>query len=156
MWHPSRNAKLTAWDVTLHSKRRVWWKCPKGPDHEFRRAVHRQVSNKEKCPFCANDRVSVTNNLAVRFPRIAREWHPQRNGSLTPRDVVPGSARRIWWKCADGHAWRTYLGNRTTHGCGCPHCHLRQRRPAMTRKTRERVLLPSDLRYGSVPRKRRS
>jgi hypothetical protein len=29
-----------------------------------------------RCPFCVNQRVSVTNSLAMRFPVIASQWHP--------------------------------------------------------------------------------
>ena len=41
-------------------------------------------------------------------PRVAKEWHPTKNGKLTPRDVVFGSARVVWWKCPEGrdHEWR--------------------------------------------------
>jgi hypothetical protein len=145
LWHPTKNGSLTPWDVTAHSARPVWWKCPEGPDHEFQRPVGRQVDCKEKCPFCSNDRVSVTNNLAVRFPRIAREWHPTRNGKLTPRDIVAGAARYFWFKCVSGHEWRTYLPNRTRLGVGCPHCSRRKRRPAMTRRVRERIVFHSEI-----------
>ncbi len=61
----------------------MWWRCPKGPDHEWEAALSdRQKSN--GCPFCSNKRVSVTNALAIVAPRVASEWHPTKNGALTP------------------------------------------------------------------------
>ena len=32
--------------------------------------------------------------------------HPKLNGSLTPEMVTPGSHRKVWWQCPDGHVWR--------------------------------------------------
>ena len=34
-WHPTKNESLTPNDVTPGSKKRVWWKCDKGLDHEW-------------------------------------------------------------------------------------------------------------------------
>ncbi len=120
-WHPKKNGKLTPGDVTVGSGKSVWWKCPKGPDHEWRCAVGERV--KQGCPFCSNKRVSSTNSLAVAAPAIADEWHPTKNGELTPHDVLPGSARRAWWRCpkARDHEWSVTIANRTS-GSGCPFC----------------------------------
>lgn len=30
-------------------------------------------------------------NLEVNNPALAREWHPTKNGNLTPRDVTAGA-----------------------------------------------------------------
>src|SRR5262249_54264843 len=99
-WHPTKNGELTPHDVTCAWPRRVWWKCPKGPDHEWEANVRsRAYKAHDGCPFCANQRVSVTNALATCSTRLARDWHPTRNGTLSPRDVTNGSSRRVWWRC---------------------------------------------------------
>ena len=61
-------------------------------------------------------------NLAVINPGLAKEWHPTRNGELNPRNVTPGSGRKIWWICSRGHEWQAtvYSRNRGSH---CPSCH---------------------------------
>jgi len=38
-------------------------------------------------------------------PELAREWHPTRNGTLTPESLTPWSHRPVWWQCAQGHEW---------------------------------------------------
>ena len=68
-WHPTKNGKLTPHDVTLGSGKIVWWKCPEGPEHEWRCAVGSRL--KQGCPFCANMRVSSTNSLAAVAPGVA-------------------------------------------------------------------------------------
>lgn len=41
--------------------------------------------------------VSVKNNLRMTNPDIANEWHPTKNGDLTPEMVTSGSSRIVWW-----------------------------------------------------------
>ena len=37
------------------------------------------------------------NDLETLYPEIAKEWHPTKNGSLTPRDVTASSKKKVWW-----------------------------------------------------------
>lgn len=156
-WHPTKNGALGPDDVTTGTKRRVWWRCPKGPDHEWEAAVSdRQASN--GCPFCSNRRVSVTNALANVAPRVASEWHPTKNGALTPHDLTPGSHRKVWWRCQFRHTWQTQVRARTRLGSGCPVCHeLRQRRKVVTTGKRRRPVHLAEYegpRHGPVRRVR--
>jgi Probable Zinc-ribbon domain len=66
--------------------------------------------------------VSVTNSLATMEKKIARDWHPTKNGKLQPTDVTYGSGKRVWWLCKYGHEWTARVNNRTCHGTGCPGC----------------------------------
>lgn len=61
-------------------------------------------------------------NLAVTNPGLAKEWHPTRNGYLTPRNITPGSGRKIWWICSNGHEWQAPVYSRS-RGSNCPVCH---------------------------------
>ena len=75
------------------------------------------------CPVCANDVAQKGyNDLATLFPAVATEWHPTKNGSLTPEQVVSGSHQTAWWQCALGHAWRAKIVDRTRGASGCPYC----------------------------------
>ena len=142
-WHPTRNGKLGPERVMPQSKRRVWWKCPKGPDHEWQAPVFYRASLGKACPFCTNNRLSVTNSLAARFPRIAAMWHPTRNGSLTPEKVFATTTRRIWWRCDRGHEWQAMPASRVKKQGGCPHCPKPNRRKTVhTRRVREVVRFP--------------
>ena len=86
-----------------------------------------QLSNRRHgrgCPLCANKVVSSTNNLAAKYPELSAEWHPSKNGNLTPDQVIAHSAQMVWWKCpvADDHEWESIVFNRSKHGNGCPAC----------------------------------
>ncbi len=122
-WHPTKNGRLTPKEITYGSSRRVWWKCPRGPDHEWRASPNSRTSNKTGCPFCANVAVSVTNNLCAIAPDLALEWDSEKNGK-GPDRVVAYSARPAWWRCpvADDHTWMTSPNQRVSRGTGCPFC----------------------------------
>jgi hypothetical protein len=143
-WHPTKNGSLRPKHVLPGSEKKVWWKCRRGPDHEWQVSCNARTNHGGTgCPFCAGQRVSVTNSLGTRFPRIAGQWHPTKNGALTPADVTPGTNRKVWWQCVTGHSWQATCANRTTQGRGCPYCSVRRRRVATRRRTREHVRLPS-------------
>lgn len=48
-WHPTKNEKLTAQDVTVNSNKKVWWQCKKG--HEWQAVVNHRYRG-TKCPKC--------------------------------------------------------------------------------------------------------
>ncbi|HJF52260.1 MAG TPA: zinc-ribbon domain-containing protein [Butyricicoccus pullicaecorum] len=60
--------------------------------------------------------------MASQFPEIAAQWHPEKNGILTPQQVTPCSNRKIWWKCELGHSYQAMIGARTRSRTGCPYC----------------------------------
>jgi hypothetical protein len=60
-------------------------------------------------------------NLHIINPGLAKEWHPTRNADLNPRNVTPGSGKKVWWICADGHEWEATIYSRN-RGSGCPTC----------------------------------
>jgi len=118
-WHPVKNGDLTPYDVTYGSGKKVWWKCKRG--HEWDATVNWRSSG-DGCPFCANQRVDSSNSLMALNPALARQWHPTKNGQLSPTDIAGGSHRKVWWVCDKGHEWQSVVRSRTTMGTGCPYC----------------------------------
>lgn len=123
LWDPTKNGDLTPYDVSLGSNKKIWWKCPEGDDHEWSSNVHDKI-RRSKCPICSGRKVVKSNSLGTLFPEIAKQWHPTKNGKLTPFKVRPGSAKKVWWQCpkVDDHIWKTTVNERT-NGTGCPKCH---------------------------------
>ena len=122
-WDRRKNG-IAASKVVAGSQKHYWWKCRRGPDHEWRATVANRVKGKTGCPFCAGVAASVTNSIAAKRPALARQWHPTRNGALIPRNVVIGSQKHVWWKCpaAPDHEWRAVVDSRAIRGLGCPYC----------------------------------
>ena len=121
-WHPERNKNLKPDMIKPHSKKRVWWKCNKGHEHEWEATIGSRVIGRG-CPFCSGKRVCDDNCLKNVNPDLAAEWHPTKNGDLTPANVTVGSPKNVWWKCEKGdeHEWKASINDRSS-GVGCPFC----------------------------------
>ena len=37
--------------------------------------------------------------MAATHPALAEQWHPTKNGDLTPFDVRALTRTKIWWQC---------------------------------------------------------
>ena len=122
-WHPTKNGSLTPRDVTQGSDKKAWWICGKG--HEWKASINNR-NNGLGCPYCSGKAACEDNCLQTINPELAKEWHPTKNGNLTPRDVTQGSGKRAWWICGKGHEWKVAIAHRN-NGTGCPYCSGRGR-----------------------------
>ena len=91
-WHPVKNGDLKPEDVTPGSTKKVWWLCAKG--HEWQSIVYDRTDG-NGCPYCSGKNVNKDNCLKTRNPSLALQWHPVKNGDLTPEDVTPGSHKKV-------------------------------------------------------------
>lgn len=64
---------------------------------------------------------SESYNLYISRPDLAKQWHPTKNGTLSPKDVSPASSRKVWWLCENGHWWLASVRDRT-RGRKCTFC----------------------------------
>ena len=120
-WHPTKNGKLKPSDVIAGSQRKVWWLCSKG--HSFLQSLIKRTKRNYNCPYCSGEKVLKDfNDFATKYPKIAKEWHPTKNGNLKPSDVTFGSGKRVWWKCPVGHEYQASVHDRGTGGTNCPIC----------------------------------
>ncbi|MBE6922003.1 MAG: hypothetical protein E7465_02315 [Ruminococcaceae bacterium] len=118
-WNSAKNGELSPEDITFGSQKMVWWRCAQG--HEWQSPPYARIGKEAGCPFCAGKRLSQEIVLSTVYPELAEQWHPGKNGELTPDQVLPGSHRRVWWRCAQGHEWRATVKSRV-EGAGCPIC----------------------------------
>jgi len=123
-WHPTKNGHVTPHDVGPSSNKKYWWLCPKDPRHEWPMVVYAR-KNGNGCPFypCSpRPRASDWYNLRTEYPNIAAEFHPSKNGAITPEQIVPFSTKQYWWQCPYGHEWEARVDSRAA-GSGCNTCH---------------------------------
>jgi len=99
------------------SNRKIWLKCENG--HSFRRKVNK-INEKTTCLKCSGAIPTKTNNLYVNFPDLMKEWDYKKN-KIDPRTCSNGKKLKVWWKCKNGHSWKTSIYKRT-YGSGCPAC----------------------------------
>lgn len=118
-WHPTKNGHLQPTDVACGSDKKVWWLC--GSGHEWEAVISSRNSG-INCPYCSNQKLLVGfNDLATTNPSLAAQWHPTKNGELTPSDVMGGTHRQVWWLGDCGHEWKAAIGSRNA-GRGCVFC----------------------------------
>ena len=120
-WHPTKNGALTPEMVTYGSDQNVWWQC--GLGHEWKATVGNRATKGHDCPYCAGKKAwPGFNDLATLEPQLMKEWHPFFNLGVSPETLRPGSGKKVWWKCPEGHEWEAVIANRTKRGSGCPFC----------------------------------
>lgn len=122
-WHPTKNGALTANDVRPGSSQKIWWRC-KRSKHIWQAQPKYRTGNNVGCPYCSGRRVCPTNSLAALFPKLAKQWHQTKNGTLTPHNIRPGSNTKVWWQCMEQstHIWQAHPNSRIGLKSGCPHC----------------------------------
>lgn len=135
-WHPTKNGPLTPDMVSYGSDKKVWWYLPyfdeetgKTFHFEWRAAVKDRTIKNSRCPFlCENPAVwPGFNDLQTKRPDIAAEWHPTKNGDLTPDQRTFASNDMVWWLAYAPHPvtgepwpieWEAKISARTVQGYG--------------------------------------
>lgn len=128
-WDYIKNGQNNPSNTMYGSGYKAWWICEKG--HNFQTAMYQRAKvGGVGCPICANRKILVGyNDLATTHPQLSEEWHPTKNGSLTPYKVTSGSLKKVWWflpyddpntgKHFD-FEWEAIINNRAMKGSGCP------------------------------------
>jgi hypothetical protein len=116
-WNFKKN-KISPYDISLGSGKKVWWKCKKG--HEWEAVVCDRTLKKSKCPYCNGRMASKDYCLEKMFPLVAKEWNYKKN-TIDISKITPKSGKKVWWKCEKGHEWEAVVRHRS-NGSGCPYC----------------------------------
>ena len=62
------------------------------------------------------------HSLADKHPEIAKQWASDLNAPLSPEHFRPQANKKVWWRCENGHIWKTTPNIRVFQGTGCPSC----------------------------------
>lgn len=116
--HPAVATEAFCWDPTKVSRGSddvKAWRCVLG--HIWNSKVSKRTDG-SGCPICGNKVVVPGyNDLATTNPAVAAEadgWDPTK--------LTAGSARRVSWRCANGHTSEARIYSRAVDGHGCPKC----------------------------------
>lgn len=133
-WHPTKNEQLDATKLREGSDKKAWFIC-KVCANEWEATIKNR-SKGSGCPGCNGNvgvkKVTKMNSLEGKFPEIAKEWHPTKNGDKKPPSEYKfGSLEKVWWLCPnscgfDGcikHEYQATITARTRkQPSGCPYC----------------------------------
>jgi len=110
-------------DTYENNSKKLKWKCLKPECGEIFENNWGNISQGQGCGYCTGKQVGSSNSLAVKNPNLAKEWHPIKNGELTPYDIMPNCSNKAWWLCPIcENEWFAYIFNRNYHNRGCPKC----------------------------------
>ena len=116
-WSPDN--EISPGLVTCGSHKKVLWRCEKG--HEWAATVKNRALIGSGCPYCSCRAVlKGYNDLATIHPGLTEEWS-DKNSPLTPAEVAEFSNKKVWWRCKNGHEWKSVISDRSA-GHGCPFC----------------------------------
>lgn len=95
-FHPTMNGSLRPHEIPAGTGNLVWWKCDRGPDHEWQAQVRSRTIRGYRCPFCTNHRVAPSGSFATTHADIAAEWRALRTQALAAQRADCGTDRRCW------------------------------------------------------------
>jgi glutaredoxin/DNA-directed RNA polymerase subunit RPC12/RpoP len=121
-WNYQKNTKYNPTNISAGSNTPVWWVCK--DKHEWKTTPSLRSHQKTGCPYCKRKKAIATTSIFVTHPELVSEWHPNKNGNLTPKDVLYGSGKKVWWRCRidTNHIWVATPNSRTNRKSGCPKC----------------------------------
>lgn len=119
-WDISLNDGLLPNSISSGSHIKVIWRC-----HKCGRIWTTTVKNRTMlntgCTCDARERkikslqktlVEKNGSLAEARPDLAAQWHPIKNGDLTPHDITCKSEYKVWWIDAEGNEWQSAVNVR--------------------------------------------
>ncbi|MEU9471516.1 zinc-ribbon domain-containing protein [Streptomyces avermitilis] len=122
-WDDERN-DVSAMKVAARSNTPArWWRCPVDNRHRYDMAPSDRWRG-DGCPYCSGHRAGFGNDLAARYPHLAREWVSACDRpDLTPSTVTPFSHVKVSWRCQRDprHQWAESVAQRTSRP-SCPFC----------------------------------
>lgn len=116
LWNAEKNGDRSPSTVEATHVGNSWWRCPKG--HDFQRAPLLMVKE-SSCPVCA----VAQKSLATTSPAVAAEWHPKKNGEVTPAQIDAEHVMNAWWLCPNGHEYQATVRSRARGSKRCPACY---------------------------------
>lgn len=136
-WHPTLNGDLTPEKVTAGSDAKVWWlvNAPHPITGEmwslpWEAYIKDRAKKGVGCPYLSKNPKAFAgfNDLGTMRPDIAAEWHPTKNGTLTPSQRTEKSNDTVWWLTYLEHPvtkqpwpieWEGKISKRTVDGYTC-------------------------------------
>ena len=120
--------------ITLYSKRKVWWKHVftdkdgNHTDHDWQASVNERMRG-YGCPICAGKIIKKgINDLETTHPYLILEWDYSKN-TISPDTISFGYDKKVWWihKIVKNgveyeHSWKASPNSRTNCRSGCPYC----------------------------------
>ena len=177
-WDYSKNIGIDPASLTRGNHLKVWWihtHKETNTIHSWQASISNRArktnTNRNKgrfCPICHGLLLlRGFNDLQSQNPELAKKWHPTKNGSLRPWQVILGTERKVWWRHyhRQTKTWHEWISRVSSMNKGtsktCPICDgkqvlvgfndLKSIRPEIAKQWdyNRNVLRPEQVMYGS-------
>ena len=117
-WDYEKNGDLNPFNISVGSRRKVWWICSKGHEWKTTVANRTNISTLNKCPYCQGKKaIKGVNDLVTVNASFLVDWDYEKN-KTSPDNYMLHSGQAVWWKCHNcGNEWETTIDSRSKHGC---------------------------------------
>jgi len=89
-WHPTKNDKLTPFDIVPCSHKHIWWQCKSNPDHIWKSIAKNRITNRTGCPFCRSLKSKGESKIAKFLDNKAINYQrQQRLSSCRNKNPLP-------------------------------------------------------------------
>jgi len=120
-WYPTKNGKITPFDVTYSSGKEFYWQCKNNKEHVWKANISSR--NRNGCPYCSGRLGTKEYNLLVVYPNVCKSWDYGKNIN-NPEFYTPKSGQSVWWICEEcGYKWKNEIRN-MVNSRGCPECNM--------------------------------
>ena len=119
-WDYSKNQETDPEITPAKSHLKVWWRCVEG--HEWKASISNRTNVGANCPYCSGNLATEENNFAKLHPDLLKEWDWEKNTQFNPHKLKPGSGKKVWWTCPNGHSYEKAIEQRAKRSRGCSLC----------------------------------
>lgn len=119
-WDYQKNTDINPHTISQNSHEKVWWVCS-ACQYSWSTTVSHRTVRMHGCPACSNHAVTNANCVQTLRKDLLKAWNYEKNTSISPEQVTPGSNRKVWWKCEKGHEWQATV-TAIANGGMCPVC----------------------------------
>lgn len=142
----SENNNISPNEIGIGSSKEFYWNCEECKE-VYKMSVNKKT-NGRGCPFCAGYRTSKKMSLGGIYPEISKEWHPIKNGELTPFDVSKSSGKKVWWKCNNCNSdYQMTIDKRTSMKYNAKTCKICSNGMSFGEKIMYKILSDSDINF---------
>ena len=151
------NNKILPSQISYGSHKEIFWICKNG--HKYKKQIHSRCQG-VGCSICSGVNFQKRGSLFVEYPEYVKEIDLIKNSYEDVKNISSGSARKIWWKCSEGHSYEMSAASKLKSK-GCPICNnkrvlsgyndLETKFPELVRDWDfdKNVIRPSEVMFGS-------
>jgi very-short-patch-repair endonuclease len=90
---------------------------------KLKKARSIDIYDKRKEAHLFINEIPREKSLGYLFPDLIEEWHPKRNGDVSPYDVYAYTHDKYYWLCPKGHEYDASPAKRGKERTKCPYCY---------------------------------